>query len=1116
VTAHKALIHEDNLDAEFWRRIEAVLDDALELPPEAVPAHLDRVCTHDLELRRAVEALLEADAQAGPFLSATPATTGAGPWREVRDSTVSDARRSRASDEDDVAPARLGRFTVLGELGRGGMGVVHLGRDETLGRSVAIKMLPERFSRDPERLSRFLREAKLLATLHHPNIATIHGLERSEDGRRFLILERVEGATLADRLRDGPLPVREALDVGAQIAAGLAAAHACGIVHRDIKPSNVMLTGSGLAKILDFGLAKYVAHDESRDARESSSWGAGESSADLLTAAGARVGTPGYMSPEQLLGHPLDVRSDVYSFGCVLYECLTGERAAGGRTPMIRAATTLSGSVDWSRLPGSLQENVRGLLVHLLEKDPQRRVSDIRVVADVLARAAGADEPWAGPGWVVARGNLPRHATRFVGRAGELEECVQLLARARLVTITGAGGCGKTRLALEIARSVAPRFPGGAWYVDLARVAEPEGVPSAIAATLEPTDHGASGPMASAIRKLQDQAALVVLDNCEHVLAACAAHAAALLEACPGVRMLATSREWLGAHGEQTFLLGTMPVPDPERDRDLETIERTDSVRLFVQTARLARRDFRLTPATAPAVARICTRLDGIPLAIELAGALVRDRSLDEIAGVLDERLRSTAAFHADGAARHDTLQATLRWSHDQLTRDEQELFRSLSVFTGGWTLDAATAVCGNGRDEFGVLDLVTRLVDKSLVVIERADRVEPRYRFLEPVREVAAALCDEWGMVATLRDRHLEYLLSMAERSTASLVGGPDQATRLAELEADHQNLLAALRWCEQTRDGADKALRLAGAAWWFWYVRGHFGLGRDALARVLAMPGAQAPTHARALALFAAGGLAVFQGDYPAGMRLNGEALDLYRRLGDPLGIARALAHLGTGASGLGLYEEARTALSEARDIFRSLGDGRRLGVTLNNLGVVARQQGDYGLALEAYEEALDLVRESGDQHGLCLTLVNLALVSIRMSRPDPARVWLAEALRLVHEMSAKRGATAALEVAAELIHHDGAVDDAARLIGAAEALRSSIGLPQEGWWRKTQVEFQARLGADLGAVHFERLRNEGRGWPFDTAVAFARERIRADVADSTTSSARTIDTQPPGGGP
>jgi tetratricopeptide (TPR) repeat protein len=367
----------------------------------------------------------------------------------------------------------------------------------------------------------------------------------------------------------------------------------------------------------------------------------------------------------------------------------------------------------------------------------------------------------------------------------------------------------------------------------------------------------------------------------------------------------------------------------------------------------------------------------------------------------------------------------------------------------------------------------------------------------LEPIRHFAAVRCESAAEAAPLRERHLEWFLAVAERAAPSLLSGSRQAQSLAALEADHPNLLAALHACEAVRDGGPKALRLAGSAWLFWYIRGHFARGREALDRALRLPGADAPTPARAQALFAAGGLALFQGEFGEGRRLSQAARTLYDALGDRLGVARSVSHLALCESGEGRYDEARDAYQLAIDLFREAGDARRLSAALNNQGVLWRQLGDFHAALANHAEALELLRQADDRDGMIVTLVNLGLASQRTGDTAAAGRWIDEALAHVHELRAKRAAAAALEVTAELLAGRLGFEDAARLFGAAAALRSAMGLTADEWWRRNQLALADRLRQALGAERFEQRMAEGGERTFEHAVDDARRMLGVETS-------------------
>jgi predicted ATPase/predicted Ser/Thr protein kinase len=977
----------------------------------------------------------------------------------------------------------LGPYRIEGELGRGGMGVVYLARDTRLDRAVAIKMLPESLARDPEQLARFQREARLLASINHPNIATIHGLEQSERGDRFIVLERLEGETLAERLRRGALPLDEAIGVCAQIAEALEAAHERGVIHRDLKPGNVMLGPRGRVKVLDFGLAKHIARAV-----------AGQEPADAsrLTEAGVVIGTPGYMSPEQVLAQPHDRRVDIFAFGCVLYECLTGRRAFGGENLGAVTAAVLAGDPDWSALPADTPEAVRALLARCMAKDPAERPEDaaqaLREMGPVASSAslatARAIPVAAGP-----RHNLPRQLTSFVGRERELADCARLLDQARLLTLTGAGGCGKTRLALRIAEAMLDGYPGGVWFVDLAPLTDASRVAHAVAAAVGVREEPGKSPAETLAAHLAPRRALVVLDNCEHLLHACADLVATLLAAGPGLRVVATSREGLAVAGEQAYAVPSLALPPAGAAPPLDVVAASESVRLFVERARLQQSEFEIGAENAAAVAEICRRLDGIPLAIELAAARVKVLAVEEIRAKLDDRFRLLTGGSKTALPRHQTLRATIQWSYDHLSAEERDLLRGLAVFAGGWTLAAAAAVCGAGRDEFEVLDLLSHLVDKSLVLVASGADDGTRYRFLETMRQYALEKLDDAGEGAAMRSRHLEHFHALAERAEPALWGS-EQGAWLARLELEHENLLAALAWCDLAEDGADRALRLAGSLWRFWTIHGHYRLGRRALDAALARTGTASPGLAHARALYGAGYLALWQGESAAGRALFERSLAIARALDDRQGAALSLSGLGLAAKDQGDYAAARAFYEESLALYREVGQKRGVAAVLNNLAAMAWAQGDAAAARPLYEEGAAIGREAGDRDLLVVTLTGVGWVATRTGHTAEARERLLECLRLVGELGAKLRGAYAIEAAGALAATLSERGRATRLYGAAEALREVIGAPADTSWREAQAAIVDELKRALGAEGFARRWASGRALPFESALEYAIE--------------------------
>ncbi|HWN81122.1 MAG TPA: protein kinase, partial [Candidatus Udaeobacter sp.] len=550
---------------------------------------------------------------------------------------------------------RIGSYPITAELGRGGMGVVYLAEDPRLKRPIAIKVLPAAVAGDREWLARFEREAQLLAALNHPNIATIHSLEEG-DGLRFLTLEFIPGHNLSDRIAQGALPIDAALATGRQIAAALEAAHKRGVVHLDIKPQNVRITPDDLVKVLDFGLARAISA-ESGDA------GRG------ISDDGTVVGTLGYMSPEQVRGDALDHRTDLWAMGCVLFECLAGRTTFQGKTVREICDATVHGEPDWSALPADLPPPVAQALRKALAKRVEDRLAnaaDFRraiedgIQARILA-ALGQARPLTE---VAAPNNLPAQVTSFLGREKEQQALKALLPTTHLLTLSGMGGCGKTRLALEVARGALGQYFDGTWLVELAPLAQPQLLPQAVARVLGLKEEPNRPLTDTIVAHLKTKHLLLLVDNCEHLLAAAAELATAILRSCPEVTILAASREGLGIPGEVIYPVPPLAIPPLSRALTLAELEQVESVALFVERAKAMKPGFELTDSNRAAVAEVCRRLDGIPFAIELAVARIRVMSAEEIANRLDDRFRLLTGGSRTALPRHQTLRALIDWSY--------------------------------------------------------------------------------------------------------------------------------------------------------------------------------------------------------------------------------------------------------------------------------------------------------------------------------------------------------------------------------------------------------------------------------------------------------------------
>jgi predicted ATPase/DNA-binding SARP family transcriptional activator len=625
---------------------------------------------------------------------------------------------------------------------------------------------------------------------------------------------------------------------------------------------------------------------------------------------------------------------------------------------------------------------------------------------------------------------LPIPASRFVGRRRELDRLCELLGRSRVVTVTGPGGAGKTRLALQLAREAGPEHPDGVHLVELAAAASVAGAVATALDVREQPDEPLAATLAAALRTRRT---LVVLDNCEHVLDEAAALAAALLAGCPGLRLLATSREQLGIEGEATWPLAGLQLPG--EDDAPAVAARTDAVRLLADRGALARPGFRLEPADVPVAAALCRRLDGLPLAIELAAARLRSQSLAEVAARVDRRLDLLSGGGRSRPERHRTLRATLEWSHQLLEPDEQALFRRLSVFAGGWTAGGLAAVLGDGQE-----DVLSRLIDRSMVVAEPGPGAT-RYRMLETVRDFAAERLAAAGETA-LHAEHARWCLGLARR--VATFGGADHSAELAALATEYGNVVAALDWAV----AADPTLglELAAPMWWFWWERGLMGSGLGHLRRALDAAG-PAPTAARAGALRAAAALARNNGQFDDARGLAQESLVVFRSLGDPDGEAAALnnllitAHAQSDFAASLSYGQAALVLAEAG------GDRRRIAATENNIAATLRNLGRLADAIAASTRALGLFRDIDDRRGEAAAASNLAIAAWQAGDTAGSRRWWATALPLYRSLDLAEGVVDVIDGVACLLAADGRAADALRLITVADRERHRLGAPQLG---------------------------------------------------------------------
>ncbi len=762
----------------------------------------------------------------------------------------------------------------------------------------------------------------------------------------------------------------------------------------------------------------------------------------------------------------------------------------------MRAAADLTQEAlaDRARVSARLISDLeRGLIAH-----PRR------ATADQLADGLGLAGPDRDTFITVARGlpptgagppaNAPRPPARIIGREADIAAIAELLGQPdlHLFTHTGPGGVGKTRLALEVIRLVRSTFADGITFVDLAPLRDDSLVLATIARSLG-LELCTERPVSDQLTDwIADKRLLIVLDNTEHLPGAAPA-LAGLLAACPRLTILATSREPLRLRAEHAYAVAPLPLPDLRCVPALDELRRIPSVDLFVRRAEMANHDFTMTAENAKAIAGIVVRLDGLPLAIELAAARTRVLSPPALLARLEHRLPLLTGGAGDLPARQQAMRLTIDWSYDLLTPVEQRTFQHLSVFAGGFTLDAAEAVLGAALEPAGdPLHTLTALVEKCLISARSTGDGEPRFYMLETIREYGLDRLMAAGGEEEARQRHAAWCVDLAEQSEDELLGA-QQAVWFARLDIEHANLRAALGWAIEQCD-AVLAARLGGSLRRFWNLRGHSEEGRRWLEQTLAI-GDNLPPALRAKALLATGVIASRQGDYARTAALE-EARALYRSLDDHVGIASALGNLGLVAQAQGDVNRGRSLSEDALAIFRAFGMSSRVANQLENLGLAAYDAGELARAQELLDEALSIAYASGNRQSAAFSLNHLARVAHALGDDDRAVALQEEGFELWRQLGSRDGLAHSFENFALIAFARCQPARAVRLYGAAESLRATIGAPGRLIDRETHARMLLDAHRRLGEPSFRAARDEGRTLPLDVAIAYALEQYASDA--------------------
>lgn len=920
------------------------------------------------------------------------------------------------------------RYRLDAEIGRGGMGVVYRARDLQNDRDVALKIINAEQAGATGR-TQFLREAKIMARLNHPHIVGVYDIGETDSGAPFIAMELVRGTSL-DELRG--LTFAQIIDLAQQICDALDYAHAQGLVHRDLKPGNVLVEPSGYrftAKLVDFGLARLR--------------GEADATADSV------VGTVYYVAPEVIAGAPAEVGADLYALGVMLYEMVTG------RVPFsdFDSQTILAQHLREAVTPPShsrtdIPPALESVILRLLAKNPQERFHSAREVSHALAQITLTEH-------TAALNNLPQNNSPFIGRANEAAQICQALQTHRFITLTGANGIGKTRLALHVGALLVEQFSDGVWFVDCAPWRDAAMIPQIVASVLNVREEARRGLMVSLTEKLREKNLLLLVDQCEHLRAPGAQLIVTLLRTCPAVRVLATSREAFEATGEK--ILETPPLSTTDASKLLRERIATHAPGFSIDDENL--------------LARITQRLNGIPLAIELAAA----QKISSLAD-LDAQLNHIGLDDGTALLPEQILRAVINWVYEALSTQERAVFNRLSVFAGSFTAQSVEAFCGAGV--LDVLQILARLVERSLVQVEGA-----RYRLLEPLKTFALGKLQLAGEAEMMRRYHRDGFLLLATQA-ARHWHDIEQSLWMQRLENEYADILAALAWSIAHDPGG--AVQFGGVLWQFWHRRNYWRDGRERLTALLALPRTPGDEAARTQVLIGAGHLAILQADYPAAQEFLNQALTLAREIKDERAEAYALAGLGSIAQARREVEQAAaltraswekfmmagdawenaSALANlaqlnlqqgdpyaARTLFiaslaawRQVGDKRAIAEILTQLGLIAYRLKEYANARTYLEEALSLRRGLYDVFAMASLLSWLGFVALHQAWYAEARQYFAESLTLFKELNSRRHIADALYGMAGVFAAQRKFERAAKLLGAAEAILRAPGTPPD----------------------------------------------------------------------
>ena len=899
------------------------------------------------------------------------------------------------------------------QLGAGGMGEVWLATHLLLQQPRAIKLMLDNSNNSALR-DRFIQgEARNALRLLHPNIVRVYDLGQYQ-GMPYIVMEYVEGYDLKKFIQNtGKLSLNQAEKIVTGVGQALEVAHREGLVHRDLKPANIMISNTGAVKLSDFGIVK-----DMKNSLE-------------FTGQGLGIGTPYYMSPEQAKGEA-EPRSDIYSLGIVLYEMLTGQPPFKG--DMVSVFMQHAGNAPTAPhlIDASITPVVSEVVLKALAKRPQERYSSsMELVVAYQAAIAQSDSTLFNsikddglltvPLVVVPNTlqpltkepphNLPELLNPLLGREHEIAEISVLLrlGKTRLLTLTGIGGTGKTSLSLVVARKMLREFEDGVFFVELENVTSQELLVSALAHTLEVPESPEQTLLQSLKEYLKEKHLLLVLDNFEQLIRA-APLMAELIKVAPKLFVLTTSRIALRLSLEKEYSIEPLALPDLASSQfNTRALTEFPAVQLFVERAKSARPGFVMGGEQAQIVAEICVKLDGLPLAIELAAARIRALTPQMILTRLNQRLKLLINGSKDLPARQQTLRGAIDWSYNLLGEGEQQLFTRLAVFTGGCRLDTAEQICNSTGDlAVDTLDGVETLLNYHLLRQHEEGGGEMRYTMLQTLREYALEKLQERGEVERMEQNFVEWFLKQCQETNPQLEKAQhEQAIKWFDLE--YTNLRAAFELSLEKKQ-KEMAFELGAALWMYWTMKGLWSEGRSFLDKAQALPGEVSAGLAAKL-LNGAGGLAFYQGNLETAREYFEQSLGLKRQINDTKGIATALNNLAGIVLEQGDIVAAQAYLLQSYGVLQELNDPAGMATILTNLGVMLVDQEDFEQARKYYLQALEITENNNNKWGLEFLLSNLGMLDLKEQNFEQARQYFQHSLLLAQELGDKSGITESL---------------------------------------------------------------------------------------------------------